>query len=222
MRNVTSFITKVYPFFIIFILMSGISYLQADNHIIKFGGTLGTVYSPSTLSVTVGDTVTWEGSFNSHPLSSTSVPDGAAEFSNGSGTSFSYTVMTPGEYDYQCDVHAGLGMTGSFSAVVSGFESYPASGIPGGFQLDQNFPNPFNPVTHIGYVLPADSYVRLSIYNLIGQEVAALVDGEQEAGYHQVTWNASSFSSGPYISRLTARERDGREVLMHKGMILMK
>ena len=88
--------------------------------------------------------------------------------------------------------------------------------------LFQNFPNPFNPVTHIGYVLPADSYVRLSIYNLIGQEVAALVDGEQEAGYHQVTWNASSFSSGPYISRLTARERDGREVLMHKGMILMK
>jgi len=93
---------------------------------------------------------------------------------------------------------------------------------PSRVDLFQNFPNPFNPVTHIGYVLPVDCHVRLSVYNLIGQEVAALVDGEQEAGYHQTTWNASSFSSGPYISRLVARERGGREVLVHRGMILMK
>ena len=93
---------------------------------------------------------------------------------------------------------------------------------PSGVDLFQNFPNPFNPVTHVGYVLRVNSHVRLSVYNLIGQEVAALVEGEQEAGYHQATWNASSFSSGPYIARLVARERGGKEVLMHRGMILMK
>ena len=88
--------------------------------------------------------------------------------------------------------------------------------------LFQNFPNPFNPVTTIGYVLPMGSRVRLSVYNLIGQEVASLVDGEQKAGYHQATWNASSFASGPYISRLEATDGAGREVMVHRGMILMK
>jgi len=93
---------------------------------------------------------------------------------------------------------------------------------PAKIDLFQNFPNPFNPVTTIGYVLPTDSHVRLSVYNLIGQEVASLVDGEEVAGYHQVTWNASSFASGPYISRMAARDGSGRIVLLLRGMILMK
>jgi photosystem II stability/assembly factor-like uncharacterized protein len=75
---------------------------------------------------------------------------------------------------------------------------------PGGFSLSQNYPNPFNPSTVIGYQLPRRSYVNLTIYDLLGRKVATLVNKEMEAGPHTVTWNASGFSSGVYIARLTA------------------
>jgi len=76
--------------------------------------------------------------------------------------------------------------------------------VSGEFQLSQNYPNPFNPVTAIRYQLPAACNVELSMYNLIGQKVATLVSERQNAGSYQVDWDASDFSSGIYIYRLTA------------------
>jgi hypothetical protein len=64
------------------------------------------------------------------------------------------------------------------------------------FRLLQNFPNPFNPTTIINYELPITNYTELNIYNLLGQRVATLVSEKQEAGQHQVEWDASGFSSG--------------------------
>ena len=76
--------------------------------------------------------------------------------------------------------------------------------IPLGFELSQNYPNPFNPVTQIEYSLPVRSTVSLIIYNLRGQEVARLIDGEQIAGAHSVRWDALSMVSGIYFYRLRA------------------
>ncbi len=71
--------------------------------------------------------------------------------------------------------------------------------------LDQNYPNPFNPSTAIGFSLPADTHVRLTIYDVMGREVSRLVDGPMQAGAHRVTWNAASgLSSGMYLYRLQA------------------
>ncbi len=70
------------------------------------------------------------------------------------------------------------------------------------FQLRQNYPNPFNPSTTISYNLPVRSQVTLEIFNMLGQEVATLVDGELEAGRHQVTWNAAHVSGSLYLYRL--------------------
>jgi len=81
---------------------------------------------------------------------------------------------------------------------------------PKEFSLSRSFPNPFNPSTQIRFDLPEESNVSLVIYDILGRQVVELVSGEYEAGYHSVTWNASSFSSGVYLARFVARQIEGR------------
>ncbi|MFC1555162.1 T9SS type A sorting domain-containing protein [candidate division KSB1 bacterium] len=76
--------------------------------------------------------------------------------------------------------------------------------IPTMFELEQNFPNPFNPVTTIRFKLPQSSDVVLTVYDATGREVARLVDGYVPAGHHSVLWDASNFASGMYIYRIQA------------------
>lgn len=77
---------------------------------------------------------------------------------------------------------------------------------PKHFVLEQNHPNPFNPETTMSYALPHAAHVELVIMNTLGQEVARLVDGEQAAGHHRVTWKATDQASGIYFYRLKAGE----------------
>ena len=75
--------------------------------------------------------------------------------------------------------------------------------VPDNYELKQNYPNPFNPSTLISYTLPVSSPVQLSIFDALGREVAMLVDGNQPAGSHEVSFDASGLSSGAYVYRLT-------------------
>ncbi|MHA2101650.1 MAG: FG-GAP-like repeat-containing protein [Candidatus Kariarchaeaceae archaeon] len=87
--------------------------------------------------------------------------------------------------------------------------------IPAKFNLAQNYPNPFNPKTIINYELPITNYVELSIYNLRGQIVATLVSEKQNAGYHQLEWDASYFSSGIYYYLIqTGKFRDVKKMVL--------
>jgi hypothetical protein len=74
--------------------------------------------------------------------------------------------------------------------------------LPQIFALHQNYPNPFNPRTVISWQLAVGNRVDLSIYNMLGQKVATLARGKQQAGFHTVEWNASGFASGVYLYRL--------------------
>src|SRR5262249_35279197 len=77
-------------------------------------------------------------------------------------------------------------------------------GIPDEFLLEQNYPNPFNPSTTIRYELPIESRVTLRIYNVLGEEVASLVDGIEQAGSKAVQFQSPSQSSGIYYYTLVA------------------
>jgi hypothetical protein len=94
---------------------------------------------------------------------------------------------------------------------TSHFHFYPPSAVSGEevalpkeFALHQNYPNPFNSTTMIRYDVPQAGQVRLSIFNLLGQEVARLVDARQLAGSHTITWDAAALPSGLYLCRMEA------------------
>ncbi len=75
--------------------------------------------------------------------------------------------------------------------------------LPVTFALFQNYPNPFNPATQISFDLPQTSHVLLNVYNVLGQNVATLIDREMEAGNHVFEWDGSNQASGVYFYRLT-------------------
>jgi hypothetical protein len=118
-------------------------------------------------------------------------------------------VMALTYEDWNSDLAANFDSTAN--ALIRGIADYldiePADISPrpmsvAQFELHQNYPNPFNPMTAIGYWLSAVSDVELSIYNSLGQKVVTLFSEKQNAGYHQVDWDASGFASGIYYYRL--------------------
>jgi len=96
----------------------------------------------------------------------------------------------------------------SWANAINTSVSSAAGATPEKFSLEQNYPNPFNPSTAISYALPARSVVHLAVYNVLGQMVAELVNGEQEAGTHSVEWRPAG-ASGIYFCRIEAAAADG-------------
>jgi hypothetical protein len=127
--------------------------------------------------------------------------------------SFADKNVAPGRYAYrikQIDLSGTFTYTSSLEVLV---------GLaPLEFALSQNYPNPFNPTTTIEFTLPEDGRVKLRIYNMLGEEIATLVDEERKAGvYQQIMFDASRLATGVYISRLEFKEKQ-----LVKKMLLVK
>jgi hypothetical protein len=126
-------------------------------------------------------------------------------FVNGNGNSnspksYSFTDrdVNTGKYNYRLKQMDNDGTFEYSKTVEADF------GVPTKFELNQNFPNPFNPTTTISYDLPDAANVKLTIFNILGQEIKILVDGFREAGVHTITFDADDLDSGLYIYKLQA------------------
>jgi hypothetical protein len=144
-------------------------------------------------------------------------------FVEGHGTTtetqaYSYTdkSVNVGSYSYRLK-QIDFSGTFEYSNIVE--VDVPAPAV---FALDQNYPNPFNPSTKIAFRLAVDSKVSLKVFDVLGQEVATLVNTNLVAGGHNVDFNASSLNSGVYLYRIEATGVDGTNFVDVKKMILTK
>ena len=93
-----------------------------------------------------------------------------------------------------------------WAAIPVGVKDKQIAALPDKFILNQNYPNPFNPSTTINFSIPISAFVALKVYDILGREVATLVNEEKSSGSYEVVFNASNLSSGIYFYRLQASD----------------
>lgn len=141
----------------------------------------------------------------------------------GSETSIDSIIITwPGSGNIDILRNVAINQTitveeGSTITSVEDEESLPAD-----FVIEQNYPNPFNPSTMIKFNLAADSKVTLTVFDILGQEVANLINGNLSSGSHEINFNSSNLNSGVYLYRMDAASVEGTNFTSVKKMILTK
>lgn len=119
---------------------------------------------------------------------------------------------------WRADYASNAGVAGyPINIVVTGINDPIDNSAPKEFNLSQNYPNPFNPSTTINYSLPTTGFVTLRVYNLLGEEIAVLVNEEKPAGNYTAIFNAAGLSSGIYLYSLsTGFNKETRKMILLK------
>ncbi len=128
------------------------------------------------------------------------------------------SALWPAQGGWRNDMGAyGGPLSRIIASVVTSVREPSKGALPHQVTLLQSYPNPFNPVVTIQYELPSAMSVSLRVYNLLGQEVATLVDGVESAGVHSTVWNAGTTPSGVYFYKLAAgRYSETRKLILSK------
>ena len=135
---------------------------------------------------------------------------------NISETSLNWYV-TANDEDYSV-----LSDTGEFVLSRSLLDVLDDSSIPTVFTLHQNYPNPFNPITTLRYDLPENSYVNVTVYDMLGRQVKKLINQTQDAGFKSVIWNATNDYGKPVSAGVYLYQIQAGEFLQTKKMVLLK
>jgi len=193
----------------LFVSMTGGVYRSSDGGLHWVAANAGLPLNPDVRSLAVYDRAAPNG-----PTLFAGLDNGGVYVSPDTGTTW---------------VDAGTGLTGAGKSVYSLLAAQgvlyvgtPANGVwkrplsqmvtsagagggsPAGWFLEQNYPNPFNPGTTIRFEMPRSSMVRLTVYDILGREVAVLVNGRMDAGVHEARFDASRLAGGAYFCRLQA------------------
>ena len=136
--------------------------------------------------------------------------------SDGSGGWIMWPWWNSPDPDFEWNLDADMWITAYISQSIPVGVADARSDMPEKFTLQQNYPNPFNPTTMIEYALPQAGFVKISVLNILGEEVATLASGEQDAGRHRIQWNASGMPSGVYLVRMSSASL----ALMRKMVLL--
>ncbi|MCC6476222.1 T9SS type A sorting domain-containing protein [bacterium] len=178
----------------------------------------GTTFSPITVIAAPGDTVRWTNMGGFHNVAHAGFPQ---LFRNGDPSSgtwvFSYRIPdTTGitALPYVCEAHLDQGMAGTITVVPSSADD---GAIPTAFRVGDVYPNPFNATANLEVVLPQTTQLTAEIYNFVGQKVATLFSGTAGAGTHVLPIDGSQWSSGIYIARIQAMNRE-----TFRKLVLMK
>jgi len=219
----------------------------AGDWVLVIDGYKGTVVSPPStpikltpingaVEVPIAPTLTWNLSVGatSYTVQISTDSTFASTLIDQSG--ITDTTFSVSNLEFSITYHwrvraTNIGGSSAFSS-SSAFTTVPSSTdvdndtnsniVPSHSVLEQNYPNPFNPSTEITFAIPTRSLVRIDIYDLLGRQIAALVDRELQSGWYNITWNGldargSVLPSGVYFYRLTARD-----FVQTRKMLLLK
>jgi plastocyanin len=156
-------------------------------------------FTPLNTHASVGDTVRWTN-HGAAPHTSTSDQGVWASPTLSSGQSYQFQFTSAGNFPYHCAVH--LSMKDTIRVSPTGIDD-ESTVTPRDFELSQNYPNPFNAKTNIRFTLAMAGHATLEIFDILGQRVAVLVDGDLVAGEHEYTWDAGDRGSGVFFYRLS-------------------
>jgi len=178
---------------------------------------VGQSFSPSELTISVGDTVRWTNNGGFHDVQA---DDGS--FSSGNASTdiwvYTYVFNSAGDFRYYCTIHGGpngVGMSGIIH--VQEVTDVNDKVAITNYSLKQNYPNPFNPFTTIEYSIPKGEFVKLKVYNVTGTLEKTVFSGFQPGGNYRIDFDGSDLASGVYFYQLTAGN-----YMSVKRMILLK
>ena len=179
-------------------------------------------FVPINVDIAVGDTVEWQWVEGTHTTTSDSttgknVWDEPIDIGH---QVFRFVITAPGVHHYHCTPHQSI-MVGTITATsVNSVDD--ETNLVENFQLSQNYPNPFNPTTNLEYTIGSRQFVTLKVYNLLGKEVATLVNEEKSAGTYEVIFNSHSGNVRNLPSGIYFYELKAGNLTQTKKMMLIK